>query len=38
MIRVSGMSGCVAGGEGIMVDFVYLRAVFELVLSRELEN
>ena len=33
IIRISGMSGCVAGGEGIVVEFVYLRAVFELVLS-----
>ena len=33
MIRRSGMSGSVAGGEGIVVKFVYLRAVFELVLS-----
>ena len=27
------MSGSVADGEGIVVDFVYLRAVFEPVLS-----
>ena len=33
MIRVSGMSGYVAGGESIVVEFLYLRAVFELVLS-----
>ena len=31
-IRVSGMSGTVAGGQGIVVEFVYLRAMFELVL------
>ena len=33
MIRVSGMSGCVAGGESTVIEFLYLRAVFELVLS-----
>ena len=38
LIRISGMSGLgsVAGGEGILVEFVYLRAVFELVLSLSL--
>ena len=36
LIRVSGMSGSVADGEGIVVEFVYLRAVFELVLSLSL--
>ena len=36
LIRASGMSGSVAGGEGIVVEFVYLRALFEPVLSLSL--
>ena len=36
LIRVSGMSGSVVGGEGIVVEFVYLRAVLGLVLSLSL--